>query len=614
MAPKAVNFPTFVPMMNDELAAQEHLIRVLPDDVANQIAAGEVVQRPASIVKELMENAVDAGAQHIELTLSDGGLTMIKVRDNGMGMSEWDARLAFERHATSKIHSAEDLFDLHTKGFRGEALPSIAAVAKVELETCRKGFPGVRILMENSRLIEQTAAPEIQGSCFTIKNLFFTVPARRKFLKSEKVELSHIVEEFFRLALIHPNLGFSLVNNQQTLFKLQPAGFKQRIVQLFGPSYAEKLVPLEEDTSVVQLQGFIVKPEYARKTRGEQYLFVNGRFIKSPAFHHAIRDSFADMVPSDAHPGYFIALNVHPSRLDVNIHPTKTEVKFEDERTIYSILKSAVRRSLGKYHVAPSIDFDQEVAFAGHELPKPGGFKIPEVKVDPNYNPFQSTSKTPSNQDWKRFFEAPTPQPSITPSQLIPDSEEASEPFRCFQILNKYLVLRWQGQLLLVDQHRAHERFLYETFTARAEQGKAPTQMALFPETIEVRPADMPLMEEMIPLLKNLGFDVDVFGPAAILIRGFPPEAMGHSLPALMEKFLEDFKHNSAQFGQERVHHLYRKMASNMAIKSGVLLDALEAETLIKNLMSCQMPYVSLSGQPVMVKFSPEELSDLFSR
>lgn len=600
-------------MMNEELAAQEHLIRVLPDDVANQIAAGEVVQRPASIVKELMENAVDAGADQIELTLTDGGLTMIKVRDNGMGMSELDARLAFERHATSKIHSAEDLFDLHTKGFRGEALPSIAAVAKVELETCRKGFKGVRILMENSKVIEQTAAPEIQGACFTIKNLFFTVPARRKFLKSEKVELSHIIEEFFRLALIHPDLGFSLVNNLQTLFKLQSASFKQRIVQLFGSGYAEKLVPLEEDTSVVQLQGFIVKPEFARKTRGEQYLFVNGRFIKSPAFHHAIRDSFADMVPSDSHPGYFITLNVHPSRLDVNIHPTKTEVKFEDERTIYSILKSAVRRSLGKYHIAPSIDFNQEVAFAGHELPKPGKFKVPEVKINPDYNPFNSASRTPSNSNWNGYSEA-IPQSSGPSSRLISESDEPTEPFRCFQILNKYLVLRWQGQLLLVDQHRAHERFLYETFTARAQHEKAPTQMALFPETIEVRPADMPLMEEMIPLLKNLGFDVDVFGPAAILVRGFPPEAMGHSLPTLIEGFLEDFKHNSAQFGQERAHYLYRKMASNMAIKSGVLLDALEAETLVKNLMACQMPWVSLSGQPIMVKFSPEELSEMFAR
>jgi len=598
--------------MKDEIEAKEQLIRVLPDDVANQIAAGEVVQRPASIVKELLENAVDAGADSIELTLSEGGLSMIKVRDNGTGMSEWDARLAFERHATSKIHSAADLFDLHTKGFRGEALASIAAVAKVELETSREGFNGVKLVMENSRLLEQSAAPDVRGSCFTIKNLFFTIPARRKFLKSEKVELSHIIEEFFRVALIHPELGFSLVNNQQLLFKLSGGTFKQRIVQLFGTGYAEKLVPLHEETSVVELNGFIVKPEFSRKTRGEQYLFVNGRFIKSPAFHHAIRDSFSDMVPADVHPGYFIIMRVDPSRLDVNIHPTKTEVKFEDERTIYSILKSAVRRSLGKYHVAPAIDFDQEVAFAGHELPRPGEIKMPEVKVNPNYNPFHTEGPRTQNQDWKRFFEA-QPSPTDAP-RLLPEEEVAAEPFRCFQLLNTYLVLRWKGQLLLVDQHRAHERILYETFTARASQGKAPTQMALFPETINVRPADMPLMEEMLPYLRNLGFDAEVFGPGSILVRGFPPEAVGHALPNLIDRFLEEFKHNSAQMGEERVHQLYRKMAGNMAIRSGVLLNGLEAETLIRNLLDCNMPWVSLHGKPIAVKFNEQDLVDLFSR
>jgi len=598
--------------MNEELEAKEQLIRVLPDDVANQIAAGEVVQRPASIVKELLENAVDAGADLIELTLTDGGLGMIKVRDNGMGMSEWDAQLAFQRHATSKIHQAADLFDLHTKGFRGEALASIAAVAKVELETYREGFDGVRLVMENSRLIEQTAAPQVRGSCFTIKNVFFTVPARRKFLKSEKVELSHIIEEFYRVALIHPDLGFSMMNNQQLLFKLGSGTFKQRIVQLLGTGYAEKLVPLHEETSVVELNGFIVKPEFARKTRGEQYLFVNGRFIKSPAFHHAIRDSFSDMVSADVHPGYFITMHVNPARVDVNIHPTKTEVKFEDERTIYSILKSAVRRSLGKYHVAPAIDFNQEVAFAGHELPRPAEIKMPEIKVNPNYNPFQSTGSTNHKQDWKRLFEAlPV---SSEPQRLLPEEQIAAEPFKCFQLLNTYLVLRLKGQLLLVDQHRAHERILYETFTGRASQGKAPTQMALFPETVAVRPAEMPLMEEMLPYLRNLGFDAEVFGPGSILVRGFPPEAVGHSIPDLLERFLEDFKHNSAQMGEERVHQLYRKMAGKMAIKSGVVLDTLESETLIRNLMDCKMPWVSLAGKPIAVKFSEQDLADLFAR
>lgn len=598
--------------MNEELGAKEQLIRVLPDDVANQIAAGEVVQRPGSIVKELLENAVDAGADFIELTLTEGGLSMIKVRDNGMGMSEWDARLAFERHATSKIHSAADLFDLHTKGFRGEALASIAAVAKVELETCRNGFEGIRLVMENSRLVENSAAPALVGSCFTIKNLFFTVPARRKFLKSEKVELSHIVEEFYRVALIHPELGFTLENNQQPMFKLSPGSFKQRIVQLFGQGYAEKLVPLQEETSVVALNGFIVKPEFARKTRGEQYLFVNGRFIKSPAFHHAIRDSFADMVSPDAHPGYFIVMNVEPARLDVNIHPTKTEVKFEDERTIYSILKSAVRRSLGKYHVAPAIDFEQELAFGGVELPRPEAIKMPDIKVNPNYNPFKTEGATGQNQGWKQKMES-LPMPTVEP-RLIPEEEAMAEPFRCFQVLNSYLVLRWKGQLLLVDQHRAHERILYETFTARAEQGKAPTQMALFPETVSVRPADMPLMEEMLPCLRNLGFDVEVFGPGSILVRGFPPEAVGHALPELMDRFLEEFKHNSAQMGEERIHQLYRKMAGNMAIRSGVVLDGLESETLIRNLMDCKMPWVSLNGKPVAVTFSAQDLADLFSK
>jgi DNA mismatch repair protein MutL len=287
-------------------------------------------------------------------------------------------------------------------------------------------------------------------------------------------------------------------------------------------------------------------------------------------------------------------------------------VKFEDERTIYSILKSAVRRSLGKYHVAPAIDFDQEPAFGGHELPRPEAIKMPEIKINPNYNPFQSTSPTGQNQSWKRMFEA-VPVSSNGP-RLLPEEEVAAEPFRCFQFLNTYLVLRWKGQLLLVDQHRAHERILYETFTARAEQGKAPTQMALFPETIAVRPIDMPLMEEMLPYLRNLGFDAEIFGPGAVLVRGFPPEAVGHSIPELMERFLEEFKHNSAQMGEERSHQMYRKMAGNMAIKSGVVLDVLESETLIRNLMDCKMPWVSLNGKPILVKFSAEDLAGLFSR
>ena len=318
------------------------------------------------------------------------------------------------------------------------------------------------------------------------------------------------------------------------------------------------------------------------------------------------------MVSGDLHPGYFISMHVDPSRLDVNIHPTKTEVKFEDERTIYSILKSAVRRSLGKYHIAPAIDFDRELAFGGHELPRPTEVKMPEIKVNPHYNPFQSGEAKGHNQDWKRFFE--TPAISTEAPGLLPEEELPAEPFRCFQLLNTYLVFRWQGQLLLVDQHRAHERILYETFTSRASQGKSPTQMALFPETITVQPSDMPLVEGMLPYLRNLGFDAEVFGPGSVLVRGFPPEAIGHSLPQLFEQFLEEFKHNSAQMAEDRVHHLYRKMAGNMALRSGVILDAMESETLIRNLMDCNMPWVSLNGKPIAVKFNAQDLADLFSR
>jgi len=604
-------------------------IQILPDSVANQIAAGEVIQRPASAVKELVENAIDAGATEIRLTFRDGGKNFIQVADNGTGMSETDARMSFERHATSKIRKADDLFAIKTKGFRGEALASVAAVAKVNLKTRREEDKfGTQIDIEGSDVILQEPCSCPKGTVFTIRSLFYNVPARRKFLKSDAIETRHIIDEFQRVALAHPEISFQLWNGENAVYQLDAGTFRQRIVALFGNGYNEKVVPVEEQTDLVKIYGFIVKPEFARKTRGEQFFFVNDRFIKSPYLHHGVANAFEELLPKEEHPGYFIKLEVDPDRIDINIHPTKTEVKFEDERVLYAILRSAVRQALGKYNITPTLDFEKETAFDFpfrkriEDVPQPG------VMVNPGYNPFHTDASPSRSAGFSRkemddepdgWLRAPLktiqPVPEELPGTLLDEHEFAGtglENLQFFQLLNRYIVAGSRQGLLLIDQHRAHERIIYERLIEALEKQGAASQMELFAETLHFNPADMPVVMEMMDELKRMGFDMEPFGPNALVIRGIPADAVGHDVKQLIESLLEQYKSVQRMLRPERRDQLARILANRMAVRSGMVLNKLETERMIAELFQCKMPYVSPNGKPVLFSLTPDELDDKF--
>jgi DNA mismatch repair protein MutL len=599
------------------------IIQILPDAIANQIAAGEVIQRPASAVKELMENAVDAGARKITVIVKEGGKSFIQVTDDGIGMSETDARLCFERHATSKIRKADDLFAIRTKGFRGEALASIAAVAKVNLKTRRpEDSLGTQIEIEASELIFQEPCNIPSGSVFTVKNLFYNVPARRKFLKSDAVEMRHILEEFQRIALAHPEIEFYLYNNQSPVYQLEPGTFRQRIVQILGSNYNDRLVPVTEETDFVRISGFIVKPEFARKTRGEQFFFVNDRFIKNSYLHHAVVTAFSDLIASESHPGYFIKLEVNPSQLDVNIHPTKTEVKFEDERFIYAILRSSIRRALGKYNIAPSLDFDNEPAF---DIPLKKNIhqvKPPQITVNPGYNPF---AERPSGgfRKMEGLMPALETKPAFASQEILIQKEspqiqtstgfeEDTLQLRYFQWMNKYLVVGTDQGLFIIDQHRAHERVLYDRMAEAMEKNKVPSQMELFPETLQLSATDASLMDEMLEDLQCMGFDIEPFGTNTYLIRGIPGDAIGHQPLTLIEGLLEDFRTQQKLNRTERRQRMLIVLSNKMAIKSGVILNRMEAEQLVTDLFHSTMPYTSPSGKPILFRMNMEELDEKF--
>jgi DNA mismatch repair protein MutL len=599
------------------------IIQILPDAIANQIAAGEVIQRPASAVKELVENAVDAGAQKITVIVKEGGKSFIQVTDDGKGMSETDARLSFERHATSKIRKADDLFAIRTKGFRGEALASIAAVAKVNLKTRRpEDSLGTHIEIEASELIFQEPCNIPSGTVFTIKSLFYNVPARRKFLKSDAVEMRHILDEFQRVALAHPEVEFHLYNNQSPVYQLEPGTFRQRIVQMFGTNYNDRLVPVTEDTDLVRISGFIVKPEFARKTRGEQFFFVNDRFIKNSYLHHAVVTAFNDLIASESHPGYFIKLEVNPVKLDVNIHPTKTEVKFEDERFIYAILRSSIRQALGKYNIAPSLDFDNEPAF---DIPLKKNIhqvKQPQITVNTGYNPF---AERPAGgyKKMEGLLPAEWPEPvSASREIIIPEEsrhiqastgfEEDTVHLNYFQLMNKYLVAGTDQGLFIIDQHRAHERVIFDRMAEAMEKNKVASQMELFPETIQLSAADASHMDEMLEDLQCMGFDIEPFGTNTYLIRGVPGDAAGHQPLALIEGLLEDFRSQQKLNRTDRRQRMLIVLSNKMAIKSGVILNRMEAEQLVADLFHSTMPYISPSGKPILFRMSLEELDEKF--
>jgi DNA mismatch repair protein MutL len=612
------------------------IIQLLPDSVANQIAAGEVVQRPASAVKELMENALDSKATIIKLIVKDAGKTLIQVIDNGSGMSETDARMSFERHATSKIRKADDLFSIRTMGFRGEALASIAAIAQVEMKTRLKDKDvGITIQIEGSevKLQEPCSCPE--GTSISVKNLFYNVPARRNFLKTDSVELRHIIEEFQRVAIPNPQVAFSLHHNTTEVFNLPAGNLKQRLMSIFGSSYNTRLVPIEENTPIVNIKGFVIKPEFAKKTRGEQFFFLNKRFIKNGYLHHAVQSAFEQLLAADSFASYFLMLDVDPKSIDINIHPTKTEVKFEDEKAVYAFLRSTIKKSLGQFNIAPSLDFDQEAHLYNMPLkPLDGIIKAPTIKVNPDYNPFKTENPRPSKDisdrelsnraNWEKMYsrhadnqlefeiKQEEKQQSVDPEwdkQLHESNKKAA-----YQLHNKYILSHIKTGFMVIDQQGAHERIIYERIIDSLEKHKSATQQELFPKTLEMNPADFALVKELEPEIKAMGFDISKFGKNTYVIHGIPADTADHDSASLLEGLIENYKQNLQELRSDKRENLARSMAFNMAVKSGKELRQEEMNSLIDELFACKMPYSTPAGKPTITTFSLEDLDRRFKK
>jgi DNA mismatch repair protein MutL len=631
------------------------VIRLLPDSIANQIAAGEVVQRPASAVKELLENSVDAGAKHIKLIVKDAGKTLIQVIDDGCGMSETDARMCFERHATSKIQSAADLFAIRTMGFRGEALASIASIAQVELRTRRETDElATRIVIEGFELKTQEPCQAPVGTDFRIKNLFYNVPARRNFLKSNTVEMRHILDEFERVAFANPEVFFSLHHNGQELFHLHPGNLRQRIVGIFGKEANKKLVPVNEDMDVIRINGFVGKPEFAKKTRGEQFFFVNNRFIKSSYLHHAVVSAFEELIPKDAFPFYMIFLDINPARIDVNVHPTKQEIKFDDERLIYNYLKVTIRHALGQHAVTPSLDFHQDSGLfeqflnpqtvAAPVAPAPVVEKVVEAVTETGTPPAKKESKPGTSfkkevterdasnlQNWESLYQGLTSAPTADEGRNAPPSSPApiqashasvdelddldntfsknvKEPY---QIHASYIVSHIKSGFILIDQQAASERIIYEKYLDMIEERNNSVQQMLFPRTLRFSTSDAVLLKEILPEINRLGFDIQEFGGGSFIVHGVPADWNGQNEQKVIESLLEQFK-KETDLRLNSTERIARSMARQAAIKRGTPLTIVEMRELIDRLFACSMPFKSPTGRNCFITYDLETLNKQF--
>jgi DNA mismatch repair protein MutL len=608
------------------------IIQLLPDNIANQIAAGEVIQRPASAVKELMENAVDAGATEINLIVNDAGKALIQVIDDGKGMSDTDARMAFERHATSKIRNIEDLFKIKTMGFRGEALASIAAVAQVELKSKRdEDETGVFIEIENSQVIKQEPVAVPTGTSIAMKNLFFNVPARRNFLKSNAAELRHIVDEFIRVAMSFPEIFFSFTSNGQQVFHLEKGSMKQRIVQILGNSYAAKLVPVQEQTDYMNIYGFVGKPETAKKTRGDQYFFVNNRFIKSAYLNHAVMNAFNEMIAKDSFPMYTLFIDLDPSQLDINVHPTKQEIKFEDEKIVYAFVQSAIKHALAQFSISPTLDFELDASIQSLDaVSKPfTEEKKSSASSSSLYNTF--TKKNQSHfveskselKHWRDFYEKDQPQPdnfkpqvevpSLITQNTIPIAI-GTETQNLVQLHNSFIVVQTNRGYYLVHQQNAHERILYERFALAVEGKPIATQQSLFPATIELNAADAVLLKELLPDMNHLGYQLEPFGNNTFVIQGTPADVNQGNEKTAIEKMLEQYKHFSNDLKYSKREKLLRSLALQQAIKAGTALTEREMKVLIEELFNCAVPNSTANGKPTYLEFKKDELDKLFGR
>ncbi len=597
------------------------IIHLLPDSIANQIAAGEVVQRPASVVKELMENSIDAGATRIRLIVKEAGRTLIHVLDDGTGMSETDARMSLERHATSKIRSAEDLFTLRTMGFRGEALASIAAVSQFEMRTRQAQHElGTLLVVEGSDVRKQEPVACDKGTNISVKNLFYNIPARRNFLKSIPVEMKHILEDFQRIALAHPGLSFSLTQGDELVYDLSPGKLSQRVVALFGKSYQGQLASCQEETELVQVTGYVGKPESARKTRGEQFLFVNYRFVRNNYLNHAVSSAYENLLPENTFPFYVLFLSIDPRHIDVNVHPTKTEIKFDDERAVYAVVRSAVRQALGAHNLTPALDYSADVNLVD---------KINQAQAlsrDQYLEEQFGTSFQRSNlQHWEKLFEEERPAQSrlfttSTDSQLAGtgsasnqgvDARLAEEKFT-FQLQQKFLVRPVKNGLMIIDQQAAHERILFEKFVEKMKRSSGTSIQSLFPQTVNLSMADFALVMEMEPEIRALGFVFDVFGKNTLVVSGMPAETAGSNEKALFEGLLEQFKQNQSSLTLPLQANLARSLAKRASVKSGQRLSREEMESLVEGLFSCRNPNYSPEGSTTFFIFETSKIESHF--
>ncbi|MFD1095497.1 DNA mismatch repair endonuclease MutL [Salegentibacter chungangensis] len=613
------------------------VIQLLPDHVANQIAAGEVVQRPASVIKELLENAIDAKAEQIQVVIKDAGKTLVQVVDDGVGMSLTDARMSFERHATSKIKAAEDLFSLKTKGFRGEALASIAAIAHVELKTRPEDEEvGTSIKIEGSEIISQDACVAPKGTSISVKNLFYNIPARRNFLKSDNVETRHIIDEFQRVALAHPQISFSLFHNGSELFQLPKTNHRQRITNIFGGKTNEKLVPVEEDTDILKISGFVGKPEFAKKSRGEQFFFVNDRYIKSPYLNHAVNAAFEGLLKEKTYPSYFLFLQVDPKSIDINIHPTKTEIKFDDEHALYAMLRSAIKHSLGQFNVAPVLDFERDSNLDTPYEYKNKEVETPKIEVDQNFNPFQSetnsyrsgasatSSYKKESAAWESLYSGMDNEPEdqgdlkqiefeseeVTGS-LFQNKEEESEK-STFQLHKKYIVSTLKSGILVIDQHRAHTRILYEELLKNITVTAAVSQQLLFPLKLQFNKHEVEMIKEIKESLEQTGFVFSELEEDSVEITGIPTLISESEVGMLLERLLSDMEHNIPDNGFSQTDLLAKSLANGMAVKSGTLLNNTEQQHIVNRLFACKEPSLSPSNRSVFVTLTVDELDKKF--
>ncbi len=613
------------------------IIQLLPDHVANQIAAGEVVQRPASVVKELLENAIDAKATSIQLVIKDAGKTLVQVIDDGIGMSATDARLSFERHATSKIRTAEDLFNIHTKGFRGEALASIAAISHVELKTKTEVIEiGTHISIEGSEVIRQEVAVVPKGTTISVKNLFYNIPARRNFLKSNPVETRHIIDEFHRVALAHPRIEFIMLNNGSPVFNLPSSNIRQRIVNVFGAKTNEKLVPVSEETDIVQVKGFVIKPQFAKKSRGEQFFFVNNRYIKSPYLHHSILSAFEGLIKEGTHPGYFLFLEVETTSIDINIHPTKTEIKFDDEHSIYAMLRASVKHSLGQFNISPVLDFKKDSDLdTPYNLDKMNPV-APTIEVDRNFNPFENRNKqgdirfpfkrdpSTSTTSWEAMYVGLKNEESqLDLDEIEFESDEVSgslfetetsKPSKTtFQLKNKYIISSIKSGMMVIHQHLAHQRILYEGLLKNMTVKEAISQQLLFPLKLNFSKPDLAIIKSIQEQLEHTGFSFSSFEKNILEISGIPVSVSENEINSVLEQLISDINNELPDAGFSQNDLLAKSLAKSLAIKTGAQLTTEEQEHLIHQLFACKEPMVSPTNKPILMTLDVSDIDKKFN-